>query len=48
MKKLIIKNMFESIILTTPEDMLPVYNICIGKVAPDFIKSEMNIGDSIL
>ena len=40
--------MFRSILLLTPDDMIPTYYFCILRIAPDYEHNELGIGKEII
>lgn len=47
-QKQIISNMFKSIIYLRPDHLIMTYYLCILKLTPDYIPSELGIGNEIL
>ncbi|KVH92427.1 DNA ligase, ATP-dependent, central [Cynara cardunculus var. scolymus] len=41
-------NMFRSLLILSPEDVLPAVYLCTNKIAPDHENTELNIGGSIV
>ncbi|KAI1291856.1 DNA ligase 1 [Halotydeus destructor] len=44
----ILANYFSSVILLTPEDLLPSIYLCLNKLAPDYEGIELGIGESLI
>lgn len=47
-QKIILSNMFQSVIFLKPDHLIMCYYLCILKVTPDYVPSETGIGNEIL
>lgn len=47
-QKNILSNVFKTIILLRPDHLIMTYYLCILKIAPDYVPSELGIGNEIL
>ncbi|KAF8821911.1 putative Dna ligase 1 [Cardiosporidium cionae] len=44
----ILTNIFRTLILYSPEDLIPAIYICLNRVAPEYIGIEVGVGDALL
>ena len=47
-QKTILSNIFKSIIQLKPDHLMMTYYLCILKIAPDYVPSELGIGNEIM